>query len=1062
MRACPSCGRQNEDDARFCSGCGAQLPAAAQPGTDVRKTVTAVFCDVTGSTELGEKLDPESLRRVLSRYFEAMAAVLERHGGSLEKFIGDAVVAFFGVPVVHEDDALRAVRAAVEMRDALERLNDELEEGWGVRIAVRTGVNTGEVVVNRRESGHGLVLGDALNIAARLEQTAGPGEILVGAETYQLVRDAVDVEAVDPLVLKGKNEPVAAWRLLAVHPHAPGRARRLDSPLVGRTHERELLDGAYARVVRERACHLFTILGVAGAGKSRLVHEFLGGIRAGAQVARGRCLPYGEGITFWAVAEAIEQAVGASGPDDASARVRALLAEEQDAEPVAEVVDEVLGVGAAEAGPDAIAWAVRHLFERLARERPLVLVLDDVQWAPPILLDLVEHLSDWSRDAPLLVLCIARPELLDVRPTWGGGKLNATSVLLEPLNAAECAQLIENLLGRAALEPAASARIAAAAEGNPLFVEEFVRMLIDDGMLRAEGDRWVPTADLAALAVPATIQALLAARLDRLTLAERSLLERASVEGRVFHRGAVVALLPADLAATAPASLQALVRKELIRPDTPTLAREDAFRFRHLLIRDEAYRGVPKETRSVLHERFADWLEEHASANERELDAILGYHLEQAFRYRAELGPVGVGERLLAARAAARLETAGQDAFNRDDMPAAAALLSRSVELRRTAGPASVEILLELAEAFRSTGRLAEAEAAVADAIAEAERRGDSGLVAHATLDRLILQSLTDPEFRTSDLLKVAGETVPLLESLADDRGLSKAWRGIAEVHLTSCRWGASSEALERALVHARRAGDRHEARLVLPLLANALYWGPTPVSAGIARCEEILAAASGAPTVQANVHCYLGGFEAMRGDVDEAWAAIGRGRAIFEEVGHTLGLAAHAILSASVALLAGDPARAEAEVAPGMARLAEMGETGTLSSLAALAAEAMYEQGRLDESLALTETSAAAASEDDVAAQVAWRATRAKILAARGDDAADLLADEAWRLVAATDFLHMQGDVLVARAEVLRLLGRSEHLRTVVTEAVELYERKESAVAAARARSLLEASAPA
>ncbi|HEX6952837.1 MAG TPA: adenylate/guanylate cyclase domain-containing protein, partial [Gaiellaceae bacterium] len=554
------------------------------PAREQRKTVTAVFCDITGSTELGESTDPEPLRALLARYFEQMKGIVEAHGGTVEKFIGDAVMAVFGVPVAHEDDALRACRAAVEMRDALPELG----------ITGRVGVNTGEVVTGTAER---LATGDAVNVAARLEQAAEPGEVLIGEETLRLVRAAVSVREERRLDLKGKVDPVGAYPLLEVTGELE---RSFSTPMVGRERELQALRDAFARADADRSCQLFTILGSAGVGKSRLAAEFLAGLDA--RVVRGRCLSYGEGITYWPVVEIVKQ-FGALPEGDAARPLRSLLGEAE------------LSVSAEE-----IAWGFRKLLEQEAQAQSLVVVFDDLHWAEETLFDLVEHVADLSRDAPVLLLCMARPELLERRPSWGGGKWNAATVLLEPLDAAETEQLLSEL---GEVSPELHERIVEVAEGNPLFLEEMLALVRDSGGARVE--------------VPPTIQALLAARLDQLDPAERAVLEHGAVEGRTFHRGAVAALGDADGDGEVDRRLVALVRKELVRPDRAQLAGDDAYRFRHLLIRDAAYEALPKAARADLHHRFADWLQEHGQSLV-ELDEILGYHLEQAARYHEELG----------------------------------------------------------------------------------------------------------------------------------------------------------------------------------------------------------------------------------------------------------------------------------------------------------------------------------------------------------------------------------------------------------------------------------------
>ena len=646
---CPSCGRGSPADAAFCSSCGTKLgPTAA--ARESRKVVTALFCDLVGSTSLGERHDPEVLRPLLERYFAEAREAVERHGGRVEKFIGDAVCAVFGVPAVHEDDALRAVRAGLEVQERLARLR----EGAPIPLEARVGITTGEVLV---AGGGGPLIGDAMNTASRLQSGAAPGEVLVGEPTWRLVRDAVAAEPAPPLAAKGKAEPVPAWRVLALAPGSPARARRLDAPMVGRDREAALLAGAYRRVVEGRACRLFTVLGVAGAGKSRLVEEFLGSLGDTAEVLRGRCLSYGEGITWLPLAEALRPALGLAefaGPDDVAAAVRAAAAGEgPDAAAVAAGLGGLFGLPGS-GSAEQTAWAVRRLLEARARARPVVLVLDDVHWAEPALLDLVEHLAERA-DGPLLLLCMARPELLDARPGWGAGAGPADAVHLAPLAPADADALVGALLGGAALPAGARERVTSAAGGNPLFLEEVLRMLVDEGRLARDGDAWVVAGDLSGLRIPPTVSALLSSRLDRLPEGERSVLEAASVEGQSFSVGALEALLPEASRDALPGLLRSLARKDLVVPERRSAPAATA------TASGTSSSATPRTTRSRSRPAPGSTSPSPTGSRRRrgtriaEHREVLGHHLAQAHRYREELGlPDDPDLRLRAARALGR------------------------------------------------------------------------------------------------------------------------------------------------------------------------------------------------------------------------------------------------------------------------------------------------------------------------------------------------------------------------------------------------------------------------
>jgi class 3 adenylate cyclase/tetratricopeptide (TPR) repeat protein len=979
---------------------------------EYRKVVTVLFCDVAGSTSLGESVDPEVLRAVMSRYFEEMKAIVERHGGTVEKFIGDAVMAVFGVPQVHEDDALRAVRAAVEMCDALP----------GLGIDARIGLNTGEVVVGTEER---LATGDAVNVAARLEQAAAPGEILLGPETARLVRDAVETEPTDPLELKGKSEPLAAQRLLALHEEAPAFARRLDAPLVGRARELRRLREAFAQAVDDRSCQLFTILGVAGVGKSRLTAEFLGSLED-ATVVRGRCLPYGEGITYWPLIEVLQQLPPAT---DLGLEPAAVAA-----------IEQLLGEEHALSSSEEIPWAVRKLLEAAAESSPVVAVFDDIHWTEPTFHDLLEHIADLSRESPLLLLCIARPELLDRRPGWGGGKLNATTILLEPLSAAETDELLERLLGEAPLDPDLQQRIRDAAEGNPLYVEEMVALVEESG----DGE----------VTVPGTIQALLAARLDQLEPAERGVLERGSVEGRTFHRGAVQALAPEET--NVEGRLTGLVRKELVRPDKPQLAGEDAYRFRHLLIRDAAYDALPKTVRGELHERFAAWLEAHGTELV-ELDEVVGYHLEQAYRYRAELGEA---DESLGRRAAARLSVAGRRSLIVGDASAATKLLGRAVSLAEPTGREGVELLLDLATAQEDSGDLRGANARREEAVEVARALGDRVMELRAACELRALLSITDPSFTAEEAIDFGREAVGELEPLGDDPALAAAWGLVASGENLRGTWQGVASALEEVIEHARRAGDRRRETGTFHLLCASIFWGPTPLQAGLSRLGSLRNEVGEDKWLESWASRPIAGFYAMQGRFDEGRELLARARSNLEELGLPLDVATLAFWSGPLEILAGDPAAAERDLAEACQDLEPRGETGWLSSLAALHAESLYLLGRYDDAEAAVRLSRESATSDDFDAQAGWRCAEAKLLAQRRRfDEAEQLAREAIATIDRSDELNSQANIRMGLAEVLRLAGRTDEARGVLAEALARYQQKGNDVMAEQARALLQSS---
>lgn len=1025
----------------------------------MRKIVTVVFADVAGSTELGERFDPESVRRIMTRYFEEMRAVVERHEGTVEKFIGDAVMAVFGIPVLHEDDALRAVRAATEMQDRLAALNGELEREWDVRLAMRVGVNTGEVVAGDPAAGSSFAIGDAVNVAARLEQAAEPGEILVGEATYRLVRDAVEVDDPEELRLRGKAGPSGARRLRGVRPGVAGRVRRLDRPLVGRGRELALLEDAYERAARERACLLVTVLGPAGIGKSRLVGELASLLPAGARFAQGRCLPYGEGITYWPVAEVVRELAGIADDDsieDAHARLVGLLGGEADAELVAGKVASAAGLGTGAFATEEASWAVRRLLEALARAGPLVLVFDDVQWGEQTFLDLLEHVVDWSRDAAILVVCLARPELVDVRPGWRSVQAKATTVRLEELAGEDCALLVRRLLGDGELDERATARIVDRAGGNPLFVEELVTMLLEQGLLERENGRWLVAGDVDAVAIPETIQALLAARLDRLPGEERRVIEGGAVEGEVFHREAVTGLL-GDLELDRP--LHSLVRREILRPARGAFAGTEAYRFSHLLLRDAAYSAIPKEVRAALHRRFADWLERAAGDRLAEREEILGHHLEEAFRCHAELGRRGDEEAMeLAARAAHWLGSAGRRAAGRGDMPAATKLLQRAAGLLPEQDEGRSEIQLALGWALTQSGEFGAAEALFDSVVADAAARGDRRTEIRGLVERMDVVNVVRPEGAPAETFELADEVVPELEALDDDLGLAHAWRVRAYAHNTLCEYGATVDALERGLAHAGRAGDAAVRSRILAWLPTRLVRGPIPADRALERCRELLAEAAGDLQGEAGALSGIALLEAISGRLEEARAAELRSRHIKEELGLGFMLAVAGIWRGEMDLLAGDLRAAEDAFRGAADFLRERGERNFSPTAETGLARVFLLQERHDEAWEVLRAAEEATASDDRITVVWALETRARLLSvAQRHDEAQEAAERAVGLALETDDLSLHAESLLDLAEVAQ---DSARVRSALEQAARVAEQKGHAVYAREARERLAAPA--
>ncbi len=1032
MATCSSCGEENPPRARFCLGCGLALAEDA-PAGGIRKTVTLLFADVTGSTGLGERLDPEALRGMMNRYFQEMRVILERHGGTVEKFIGDAVMAVFGIPVVHEDDAVRAVRAAAAMRDGLGRLNEGFERERGVGIQVRIGVNTGEVVAGDSSQGQAFATGDAVNVAARLEQAAAPGEVLIGDTTRRLVADAVRVEPLEPLALKGKSVPSAAWRLLEVLPDVPAFTREISTPFIGRRHELETLLEALDRASTDRLCVLCTVVGPPGIGKSRLVREFVAAAGGRARVVIGSCLPYGERITFAPLADIVRQ-LGGTRPE---AGLSELLAGEEWSALAVDRIVGALGLASAKGQPEEAFWAFRKLFETLGKSKPVVAVVDDIHWAESMLIDLLEYLVSFVTDTPMLLLCLTRPDLFEDRPSWAAPRENASILSLAQLSEEEAGTLVDGVAGDQGLAESVRTEILDASEGNPLFVEQMLALRA----VESESQR---------AAVPPTIDALLAARIDRLPSDERAVIERASIEGRGFHRGAVAALLPPSASARLDALLTSLIRKQFVRPDQTRFDGDDGFRFVHALVRDAAYQSISKQLRAELHERFASWLERAAAERLGEYEEIVGYHLEAAYCYRSELGPVDEEGRRLARGAAKRLAGAGQRAAARRDVRGAEGLLTRACDLYEENDPGRLVALADLADALLDAGNLVHGEAVLEEVIARADESGNALLAAHARLRSVhagVHTDRTDPR----DLLREAEAAVQQFNSLNDDRALALAWAlvGRARFWLGSAR--DSEEAYKHAVAIARAAGDLRRETEALAWWIGAVAHGPTPVSEGIAFCDEVLRRGLKDPLLDIFALEKRGLLEAMSGRFEDARGSVSEAKRIADEFALRVRQGINAQYVGQVELLAGDLESAEHELRPGYELLGSLGESAFRASVGEYLAEVLYQQGRYVEAADVLEVEA---PEID--------ALRGKIKARMGDiEEAERLARRGVEELETGDYLDARAKASMDLGEVLRLAGRPREAADALADAVRLHEEKGNIVSAETARGLLREVAP-
>jgi class 3 adenylate cyclase/tetratricopeptide (TPR) repeat protein len=1016
VATCASCGQQSPEGFRFCGACGASLADGA--GTsETRKTVTVVFCDLVGSTQLGESLDPEALRRLLEQFFAAMREVLERHGGSVAKFSGDAVLAVFGIPQLREDDALRAVRAALEMRERLGELNGDLTATWGVSLEARWGINTGSVLVPEGGGDLGVLVGDAVNTAARLEQAADPGTILLGESTYRLVGHAVTAEFLGTLELRGKLSATSAWRVLAVEAGAEIASRQLTRPLVGRRRELGALQGAFQRTVEDGRSGLVTVLGFPGMGKSRLAAELASAVAPEARVLAGRCLSYGEGITYSAIADMVHEAVGG----DVRAGLEHLLAGQADAGDAVTLVASVLGEGVADGSGEAPFWAIRRLFETLAASRPLVLIFEDIHWAEPTLLDLIEHLADWVRERPILLVCLARPELLEARPAWGGGKINAVSLLLEPLSEGDSRLMLEQGLVDRPLPPELRDQITKSAQGVPLFLEQMLAMLDERG-------------PIASTDVPPVIQSLLAARIELLDDADRSLLEHAAVEGEQFHAGAVAALGRVERSLVP--QLSGLVRRELIRTEEPGLRGELRFRFAHALIRDAAYERLPKAERAVLHERLADWLEAHDAAEE-----LVGYHLERAYLLGAELTSPDAQALGIARRASQLLAMAGRRALHRGDFSATANLMERAVALLPAGSPERLALLPELGSVLGELD-VPRADSVLSEAIASARELGDVRVEWESIVIRSRVLLYIDPTARPlAEVLAEAERATDELEVLDHPSAVANALLLRGDVHWMLGQLSRMSELCERAIGLSRGAASTR----AIGYFGSALVYGPEPAVSAERRCWALLAQAAGNRAACATVYESLGWLQAMRGDPGEGRRTARFGWDTLTELGIDEWAAMNGLACGYVEILDGELEEAERHLARAVEVFRDLGDVWFLSTAVVDHALVLCALGRHAEALRVSATPHAPYDAEWV---IKWNRVQALAALASGEPQRALAhVSSAVEAAEVTEYIDFHAAALADRATVLDELGRSGEARADLEAALSLHERKENVI---------------
>ena len=1029
---------------------------SAPLGQASRRIVTVVFTDLVGSTALGERLDPETLRDLLDRYFDAMRVCLEHHGGTIEKYIGDAIMAVFGIPRAREDDALRAIRAAHEMGRALEELNEDLASGWRFTLANRTGVYTGEIVAGDPATGQRLVTGDAVNTAARLQQAASGNEVLVGESTYRLVRHAGTFEATALVEAKGKAEPVRAYRLVSIQ-EAPSIPRRLHTAIIGRSSELEALDAALDTSLKQQKCGFALVSGDPGVGKTRLVAELVRRWGERARVIRGRCPSYGEDMPFWAIADLIGDASGiveGESTEEMRSRIDALCSGMSHAEAVSARLASTMGLAPQAFGTEEIFWAFRHLIEHLASARPLLLVVDDLQWADALLLEAISHVvSLFSAGAGALIICTARPEFAETQMDWVAHVASAPVLDLAPLSATDTEQLVADLVGHGPLPPEVMTRLKSRSQGNPLFVEQIIAMWRDDKILAGDGTAMNLSGSSDAFTIPSSIRALLMARLDGLAQLEREVLERGSIVGEAFHENVIRALGQEPGNIQIEGSLPILQTKRFIRPNSPLLD-DDAWVFTHVLVRDAAYDGMLKRTRSMLHVRLADWLEQQAGDRPEEHEEIIAFHVEQAFRLGTELGSEDMATEQIGRRAASLLERCANRARDRMLDLTTSSFFERAAQCfprQPTERQRLLSLAAEAAWHASDLNRLA----ALLSTVATDETDMDG-----PTRMRMHLAQLANPESVGSNEERLAktDRIIDEARSQNDVEGLAWALRLRAQYagwlgHMSVAR-RASLEGVDAA----RRAGRRDLEIDSLAALAMDAIFDDSPIGETVEACLEALACHEDDISLEMALSRPLAVLTAMQGKLLDARRYLSRYRQLVQQFGETPHRKIMLCeIGGMVATIEGDPVRLEREVRPAYELLSDMQDTTLRCSYSAWLGHACASQGRFTEAITLSEESEHLSSADDYDAQSRWRSARGLAFAGQGRYAeAMALAKEALTVASSTDDLTLLGVALLDIAQISLQSGQMREARLNLHEAIQRFERKGNVASAERAMAMM------